>query len=118
MTSHATARDAAVARVLTELRRLVRQSDKTQRAIEEENRFARGYLSQVLGGNMNLTARHIFGILLSLEVPPGAFFERAFSDDPAAGEELSEIRQRMSRYDNAIRELEEKGLVSPEEEDP
>jgi len=113
MTSGVEGRDLAVARVRDELRRLVRASGKTQRAIEAENRFSHGYLSQVFGGNMSLTVRHVFGILFSLDESPAAFFARIFPDDQEAAEDLSEIRQKLSRYDTAIRELEAKGLVSP-----
>ncbi len=117
MTSHAESRDLAVAEVRDELRRLVRASDRTQRAIEAENRFSHGYLSQVFGGNMSLTVRHVFGILLSLDESPAAFFARIFPEDGEAAEDLSEIRERMSRYDTAIRELEAKGLLTPTSED-
>lgn len=111
-------REEAVDRVREELYRLVRQSPKTQRAIERENGFARGYLSQVLHGNMALTARHVLGILLALEIPPGLFFTRMFPEaDSEADEALDEIRERLARYDSALRQLEEKGLLAPEEED-
>ncbi len=113
MASHADNRDQAIARTRDALRRLVRTSDKTQRAIEAENDFSPGYLSQVFGGNMSLTVRHVFGILLSLDESPAVFFSRLFPEDRETEEELSEIRERLSRYDTAIRELEAKGLVTP-----
>jgi transcriptional regulator with XRE-family HTH domain len=114
MTSYAESRDLAVATVRDELRRLVRASDKTQRAIEAENRFSHGYLSQVFSGNMSLTLRHVFGILFSLDESPAAFFARVFPEDRDDEEDLSEIRERMSRYDSALRQLQEKGLLTPE----
>ncbi len=121
-------REAGVDAVLKELRRLVRENDMTQRDIEKENGLARGYLSQVLNGHMSLTARHVLAILFSLEVPPGSFFARLFPDPEGSvfGEPissgytsglrepewmLSEIRQRMARYDSVIEELEQKGLL-------
>ena len=53
------------------------------------------------------------GILFALAVPPGPFFSRFFGEPPPAAEtSLSEIRERMSRYDAALRELEEKGLLA------
>ena len=108
-------RDQAVDVVREELRRLVWESHKTQKSIEKENGFTRSYLSQVLNGHMSLTARHIFGILFSLDVPPRSFFARLFpgEEEPVA---LGDIHQKMARYETAIRELEEKGLVTPEEE--
>lgn len=108
-------RDEAVDRLRRELRRLVRDSDETQRSIEVANGFTRGYLSQVLQGHVTLTARHVFGILFALAVAPGPFFSRFFGDRaPAAEASLSEIRERMSRYDAALKQLEEKGLLAPD----
>lgn len=110
-------RDAAVDRLRGELRRLVRESDATQRSIEVANGFTRGYLSQVLQGHVTLTARHVFGILIALAVPPAEFFSRFFgARPPAADTSLSEIRERMSHYDAALRQLEEKGLLSSDSE--
>lgn len=127
-------RDRAVDLLRAELHRLVRESQKTQRDIEKENGYARGYLSQVLNGHMSITVRHVFAILLSLEIPPGRFFARLFPDledaafegpafafeEPALvkygpGEPsgtLSELRQKLAVYDSALKELQEKGLLS------
>ena len=112
-------RDQSVTEVLDHLRRLVRESEKTQRNIEEENGFARGYLSQVLNGHMSLTVRHLFGILQALEIPPGEFFTRLTGDSELQDSwlDMDEIRQRMARYDSVIKELEDQGLVSPEPEE-
>lgn len=74
-------RDQAVQIVREELHRLVKQSKKTQREIEVENGYARGYISQVLHGHMSLTVRHVLGMLLSLEIPPGLFFTRILSGE-------------------------------------
>jgi transcriptional regulator with XRE-family HTH domain len=112
MTTYIESRDQAVARVRDQLRRLVRASGKTQRAIEEENGFSHGYLSQVFGGNMTLTVRHVFGILLSLGESPAVFFAQLFPEEREAQHDLSEIRERMNRYDDAFRELEAKGLLT------
>ncbi|MCP3962862.1 MAG: hypothetical protein GY719_33910 [bacterium] len=110
-------RDEAVDRLRAELRRKVRESDLTQRAIEEENGFTRGYLSQVLQGHVTLTARHVFGILFALDIAPGPFFQRLMGESRRdAGQSLSEIRERMARYDDALEQLERKGLIGPGEE--
>ena len=105
-------RDRAVSQVLEELRRRVRETDLTQRAIEEENGFARGYLSQVLQGKITLTVRHLVGVLLSMGVSPERFFADLFGPpeqpEPAGWQE---IRQRLARYDAALQELEEKGIL-------
>lgn len=103
-------RDQAVSRVREMLRRAVRTSIHTQRSIERQNGFKPGYLSQVLQGHITLTVRHLVGILQALEIEPQTFFARLVegSDDQP---ELSEIRQRLKRYDAAIDELTDKGLL-------
>ncbi len=111
-------RDEMVYRLREELRRKVRESGLTQRSLEETNGFTRGYLSQVLQGHVTLTARHVFGILVALEISPGAFFHRLF-DDPGQDSwenmgEIRDIRNRLDRYDAALKQLERKGLIAPE----
>ena len=111
---HQRRRDAAVERLRQELRQQVRGSDMTQRAIEEENGFSHGYLSQVLQGHVTLTARHVFGILMALGIPPDAFFRRLFGDSGGGHDgPISEIRERMARYDAALKQLEDKGVLTP-----
>ncbi len=109
-------RDEMVRSLRGELRKLVRDSDSTQRAIEEANGFTRGYLSQVLQGHVTLTARHVLGILLALQVLPGEFFQRIFENRRGGEPTLSEIRERMARYDEAFQQLERKGLLTSDGE--
>ncbi len=107
-------RDAAVDRLRQLLRREIRESDLTQRSVEEVNGFTRGYLSQVLQGHVTLTTRHLIGILYALGISPESFFQRAFGSPLQTREEpLSEIRERMARYDDALKQLEEKGVLAP-----
>ncbi len=110
-------RDHAVDRLLQALRREVRTSHLTQRAIEETNGFTRGYLSQVLQGHVTLTVRHVFGILFALDISPDTFFQTLFAAtaETVTGP-LSEIRERMERYDAALRELEDKGVLTRDSE--
>ncbi len=118
-------RDEAVDRIRRELRILVRNSDLTQRRLEEKNQFAQGYLSQVLQGNITLTMRHVIGILSALGIEPAGFFAHMFADAPATDPmtpyateaRLAEIRERLERYDRALEELERRGLVSPADEE-
>lgn len=103
-------RELGIERVREELRRLVRSSDLTQREIEQANDFTPSYLSQVLKGNIALTVRHLYGILLALGRPPEEFFARlAGHDDAIPG--FDEIREKIARYDAAIDQLERDGLV-------
>ena len=108
-------RDAAVERIRVDLQRRVRMADKTQRAIEQDNGYAKGYLSQVLHGNITLTARHILGILMSLDISPTRYFAELFPDpEESSGEILSQLQDRRVVYDSALRQLEAKGLIDLE----
>lgn len=100
-------RDQIVERARRELRALVRESDWTQRRIEQANGFTQGYLSQVLQGQITLTVRHLFGILLTIGVPPDDFFARILGRASAA----NELRERMDRYEDVIVHLERQGLL-------
>ncbi len=105
-------RDSAVEKLRQELKRQVRASNQTQRTIEDANGFSHGYLSQVLQGHVTLTARHAFGILIALDIPPEDFFWKLFRGSQRGDQPLSEIRERMDRYDAAIKQLEEKGVLT------
>lgn len=106
-------RDAEVLRIREALRQRVRASAQTQRSIEQANGFKTGYLSQVLQGHITLTVRHLIGILSALDESPRSFFARLDPDGerPADAGLLSEIHERMARYDAALAELESKGLI-------
>jgi transcriptional regulator with XRE-family HTH domain len=109
-------RDAAVEKIRQELRRLVLLSEQTQRSIEEKNGYTRGYLSQVLQGHITLTAEHVFAVLLALELSPAQFFWQVLqtpADQPETYAGMMEIRQRLARYDAALKELETKGVLGP-----
>ncbi len=108
----AAAREDAADRVLLKLRSLVRATTRTQRSLEIENGFRRGYLSQVLQGHITLTIRHLLGILKALDVPPSQFFaELEGRGDGGDQPLLLEIRERMARYDAAFEQLMERGLL-------
>ena len=112
-------RDEIADRLREHLYLAVRRSGTTQRALEQANGFTRGYLSQVLKGHVTLTARHVLGILLALEIPPNEFFQRFFDPGwPGRPEPLSEIRERMARYDAALDQLERKGLLDADSDPP
>ena len=98
-------RDVWVERLREKLGQAVRTSKRRQRELEESNGFQRGYLSQVLHGHIQLTVRHVFGILLALDIEPADFFGELFGH--------SEISQRIYRYDYGFKELEGRGLISP-----
>ena len=67
-------RKAATETVRLELRKLIRLSEITQRDIENQYGYGKGYLSQVLNGSIALTVRHVFNILGGLKIAPESFF--------------------------------------------
>jgi transcriptional regulator with XRE-family HTH domain len=105
-------RDHQADRFREELRRLVRDSRRTQRDIERDNGFTQGYLSQVLQGNITLTVRHLYGVLLALGETPEGFFGR-LAGGLAGIPGFDEIRERMDRYEAAIEQLERDGVLKP-----
>ena len=101
-------REELVDRIRRELRGLVRESGLTQRQVEEVNGFTPRYLSQVLQGHITLTVRHLCGFLLAMDMSPEEFFARLSGRTAPRYEEL---RERLARYDKAIEQLEEQGIV-------
>lgn len=104
-------REKAVEGIRRELHALVRESGLTQRQIEQANGFASRYLSQVLKGRITLTVRHLVGILAAVDVPLEELVKRVLGRP----EEAEELREKMARYDAALAQLEERGLLEPED---
>lgn len=61
-------------RAVAALRHHIGRSPLSQRKIEERAGFARGYLSQVLAGRIELKVCHLLAVLDTLSLPPGRFF--------------------------------------------
>lgn len=91
-------REAWVRQLRLSLLNQVHARGLSQRVLEEKNGFQRGYLSQVLKGRIQLTARHVFGLLLALEVEPAAFFLELFREQSTA-RQIAEIRERVERLE-------------------
>ncbi len=111
-------RDRDAERIRQELAALVRTCGITQRRIEQLNGFKRGYVSQVLQGHITLSMRHVLGILMAVEMPPMDFFAKLFNDgsrEPDSALPLDEIRERLARYDAALDELQDKGLIGDQQ---
>jgi len=65
-------------RILRRLKLLIHLSKPTQREIEERAGMSRGYLSQILGGNVELKLRHLFLVLEALAIEPREFFSQVY----------------------------------------
>ena len=142
MTSPVRSRLEEAQRAAAALRHHIGRSPLSQRKIEERAGFARGYLSQVLTGRLELKMAPLLTVLDTLSLPPGRFFaqlhprpERRALDalrrkvlqralEPPAGldrirglddlgvESMASLRQRLERCEQAIAQLETLGIVS------
>lgn len=70
---------AEVRRVVELLAYGVRQKGLSRRALEEKMGMSRGYLSELLSGDVDLRISYILMILEALEIHPWQFFRVAFN---------------------------------------
>lgn len=95
-----------------ELKRLLREHKLSQRAVETQCGWSRGYLSQVFQGRITLTLAHVFAILAAVDLPAAEFFHQlSGSTDPLP---MDEIRNRLDQYDAQFDELRQRGLLGAE----
>lgn len=76
--------DTEVRRLLQRLRLLIYLSHLNQRRVEERAGFSKGYLSQLLCGNIDLKYHHVITILRAAEIDPSAFFADLYPRRPNA----------------------------------
>lgn len=125
---------------LREIRRLLKEAGMSQRRLEERAGFSRGYVSQLLGRNLDLKMFHVLAMLDALGEDVGEFFSRTY---PSAGkrrraldefqlqsgplsEEIDEIlgrlykygvdslrhlRERLARCEKRVAQIEESGIL-------
>jgi transcriptional regulator with XRE-family HTH domain len=86
-----------VERLMEELKTAIRRSKRSQRAIEAELGWGRGYLSQIFTGRIELKASMIFAVLEVLGVEPGEFFAAIYPVTRLGGEDDPEelIRSKV-----------------------
>lgn len=131
---------AQTRKALEEMRRRVRAAGASQREVERRAGFSKGYLSQLLAGKVDLKVWHVLAILDAVGGDPRDYFLSAFAgarrrfpalerfrktSQPLSAEtdeildklygggveSLNELRDRLSRCERAVSELEEKGLL-------
>lgn len=136
-----------VTRILQRLRMLIFLSPTSQRAVEAAAGFSRGYLSQILGGHIELKYRHLIQVLEAMDFDPGVFFadlyprrtlrpsgldqfqrrSRPLGDEIRLQlvrlyglglESLEELDERLDRCEDAFTELEALGLLRRGASDP
>ena len=100
------------------LRQHIAHSPLSQRKIEERVGFARGYLSQVLTGRIDLKIAHLLRVLDTLALPPGRFFAQLHPRPDRQA--LDALRARARRHEqpapmkrDRVRDIEALGVESP-----
>jgi transcriptional regulator with XRE-family HTH domain len=103
--------EAEVSRVAEALREAIRRGKTSQRQVERALGQGKGYLSQLLGGNVDLKLKHVFAILAVLGVEPEEFFLELYErSDPVGSvrglvararveQEIAEIKSRVARLE-------------------
>lgn len=85
-------------RILERVRQLIFLSDVTQREVEKRVGFSRGYLSQLLGGTVEIKYWQLLAILHAMELDPAEFFSELFGRRRhRALDVLDEVRRRGER---------------------
>jgi transcriptional regulator with XRE-family HTH domain len=104
--------EAEVSRVAEALREAIRKAKRSQRQVEQALGQGKGYLSQLLGGNVDLKLKHVFAILGVLEIEPDEFFVSLYEKSDPLGavrglvararvqEELEDLKGRIERLEH------------------
>ena len=119
-------------RILDRIRLLIYLSDITQREVESRVGFSRGYLSQILGGTVEIKYWQLLAILRAIDFEPSDFFAELFprrrhhalevlddfrrqTEHPLARElaqlyafgieAIVDFRERLERCEDALEEL-------------
>ncbi len=117
---------------------MVKDSELSQRTVEDRAGFSRGYLSQLLARNIDLKLWHVLAILDVFDRNPGEFFSSVYpgAHHPALEqfrtrsqpltpemddvlvqlykfgvESLDDLRQRLTRCEQAVSQLEALGYL-------
>jgi transcriptional regulator with XRE-family HTH domain len=131
-------------RILERLHFRIRRSRFTQRKIESRIGFSQGYLSQILGGTVEIKYWQLLAILDAMELEPSEFFRELFprhrvpaldslddvarqSEEGSLTHELVQLfasgietthalRDRVARIEEALDELADLGLLPKDDE--
>jgi len=99
--------EVEVERVSEALREAIRRKKSSLRNVEQALGQGRGYMSQLLGGNVDIKLKHVFSVLGVIGVEADEFFLNVYSrSDPVAAvrglvsrAELDDIKSRLSRLE-------------------
>jgi transcriptional regulator with XRE-family HTH domain len=96
------------------LRETIHRSKISQRQIERTLGQGKGYLSQLLSGNVDLKVKHVFAVLAVIGVEPEEFFQEIYDrSDPVGAvrglvarsrtqQDFEELKNRVARLENEI----------------
>jgi len=130
----ATEAHAEARRALRHLQDLIEDSDVPRREIETRSGFTRGYLAQLLCGNIDLKLSHLAQILAALGKTPARFFGGLYPVHPPRRrgprnpaqlvvtrdvanvygygvESVRELRLRLAHCEEALWELKASGVL-------
>ncbi len=123
-------------RIIAILRDAVADADLGHSEVESRAGFSPGYLSQLLAANIELKLSHILAILAALEIDAATFFQASFPQRRDAGdihlpahhdaasvygfgiESLASLRQRLERFEDALCDLCDTGVLGESEKEP
>jgi transcriptional regulator with XRE-family HTH domain len=106
--------EAEVQRVAEALREAIRRKKISQRQVERVLGQGKGYLSQLLGGTVDLKLKHLFAVLAVIGVEPDAFFLELYDrSDPLGSvralvarsqvhQDLEDLKIRVARLERAV----------------
>ena len=122
--------------VLEHLKDLIEDSDIPIFEIEKKVGFSRGYLSQILCGNIDLRYWHLLAVLRVLEIDVAKFFAGVFPNESQSKavkaafgrvtrdvvdvygvgvESLQELRQRLDHFEQALSKMTDAAAADPED---
>jgi transcriptional regulator with XRE-family HTH domain len=105
-----------VRRVSESLGEAIRRRRTSQQVVERAMGLSKGYLSQLLNGNVDLRMKHIFHVLEVLKLEPADFFLEVYDRRNASGsmgglvsraevkEDIEELKKRVARLERLDRE--------------
>ncbi len=131
--------EAETERILRHLRAQVEDSDLAHREIESCAGFTSGYLSQLLGGHIDLKLVHIFAIMEAVGRDPGVLFRSLYGASVRTTEQgvaetlnlpedrdlasvygigiesLGNLRARLERCEDVLTDLKDSGFADGDE---
>lgn len=94
--------DQEIRWLLEVLSTVVRVAGRSRQSVEEQAGLSSGYLSKILGGTVELRARHILLILESVGMHPADFFRLAYPQPEPPGESDDSARRLIENVRAAL----------------